>query len=602
MSWMLQEIRRYMDNLLSPHDDVPLAGKAPQDSVPQQLGVHPSNKEAFAKSFKLPDDVSFDDCGGAFVVDTTKKLSQGRVPKAQGRHSILSGIRIPNNDLWHEVLKTPRTPKKAKKRFIWLPDASQTTALVCVLGSPPVERDPMTLFFDRHSNYELHFFDDTTPHLNTWETELHISFYQVLETGKSQPPGMTKPFREPFPSKTPCDLTKASMGFRFFGDFFDRYWTCHFIEYVPSDGSEKTWDLPFDSSSSMSSKNREWKQRKVLELYLFERIVTKVVNSTREIYNRVRRELGVSGEVFSMVALDSGDYFSSSEHWQKCQETLQVVEDRLEHIATEVAKWDSRERDRGAERPRWTRRDERKYSGEIKKRLGSSNSKVRDLRRLKADITVLKDLLVSRQDQIRNDLSLRSDENIRFFTYVTVVFLPLGFAASIFSMSEVPDGQLVGSMAIVATVALVLTGLALTTNGISRKLPRLSETALKRSYLAKSSRKREEGQIAAPDNSGNHAADAGPRRQRTIWYIRFWLMYVLVEMPAHRVALAYNAMNQDKWTLMTGVSIVPALVLLPYCLFVWLVRVIGYNTIDLTRRLWGGSSNKGIYYLGEMFY
>ncbi|KAK8062097.1 hypothetical protein PG997_014194 [Apiospora hydei] len=413
-SWIRQEIKRYMDNLLLPHDDVPLAGKAPVDTVPQQHDVRPSSKEAFAKSYILPDGVNFDDCGGAFVVDTTKKISQGRNPKAQGRHNILSGVRIPNDDLWHEVLKSPRTPKKAKKRFIWLPDASQTTALVCVLGSPPVERDPMTLFFDRHSNYELYFFDDTTPHLNTWETELHISFYQVLETGKSQPIGMTKPFREPFPSKTPCDLTKASMGFRFFGDFFDRYWTCHFIEYVPSDGSEKTWDLPFDSSSSMSSKNREWKQRKVLELYLFERIVTKVVNSTREIYNRVRRELGVSGEVFSMVALDSGDYFSSSEHWQKCQETLQVVEDRLEHIATEIAKWDSRERDRGAERPRWTRRDERKYSGEIKKRLGSSNSKVRDLRRLKADITVLKDLLVSRQDQIRNDLSLRSDENIRF--------------------------------------------------------------------------------------------------------------------------------------------------------------------------------------------
>ncbi|KAK8062096.1 hypothetical protein PG997_014193 [Apiospora hydei] len=152
-------------------------------------------------------------------------------------------------------------------------------------------------------------------------------------------------------------------------------------------------------------------------------------------------------------------------------------------------------------------------------------------------------------------------------------------------MSEVPDGQLVGSMAIVATVALVLTGLALTTNGISRKLPSLSETALNRSYLAKSSRKRE-GQVAAPDNSGDHAADVGPGRQRTIWYIRFWLMYVLVEMPAHRVALAYNAMNQDRWTLMTGVSIVPALALLPYCLFVWLVRVIGYNTMDLTRRVW----------------
>lgn len=404
----------------------------------------------------------------------------------------------------------------------------------------------------------------------------------------TEPIGIPKPFRESFPGKSPCDLTKASMGFRFFGDFFDRYWTCHFVEYIPSDGPEKAWDLPFDSWSSRSTKNREWKQRKVLELYLFERIVTRVVTSTREIYERVRKELGVSGEVFSMVALDSGDYFSSSEHWQKCQETLQVVEDRLEHITTEIAKWDSRERDRGSEKPRWTRNDERKYSGEIKKRLGSSNSKVRDLRRLKADITVLKELLISRQDQIRNDLSLRSDENIRFFTYVTVVFLPLGFAASIFSMSEVPDGQLIGSMAVVAAVALILTGFALTTNGISRKLPDLSRNTVKRSYLAKLETKREGQAITAAEGNSGHSqpAAAEMERKQPRWYLWFWLTYVLIEKPARRVSMAYKDMKDQRWTVATGASVVVALFLLPYCLCVWLVQVVTYNVIDLTKRVW----------------
>lgn len=63
--------------------------------------------------------------------------------------------------------------------------------------------------------------------------------------------------------------------------------------------------------------------------------------------------------------------------------------------------------------------------------------------------------------KIRNDLSLQGSENVRFLTYVTVVFLPLGFATGIFSMSGAPDGKVLGSMATCAVVALLLTVLAL---------------------------------------------------------------------------------------------------------------------------------------------
>ncbi|KAK6840080.1 hypothetical protein PG987_005946 [Apiospora arundinis] len=569
------EIFQYFEKLLLVHPGASSSIEdLPRPNGPQQPDVRSPSKGPFTRPLPVPDDVIFGDHPGAFVVDTSKKLSQGREQKAHNyEYNEFSWGRIPNDKLWDRVLRVPRKPQKAKKRFIWLSDADMTTALLCFLGSPQVERDPMSLFFDRHFNYELWFFDDTTPHLNTWETELHISFYQVLEPKKTPPTGIPTLFRESFPGKSPCDLTKASMGFRFFGDFFDRYWTCHFIEYVPSEGPKRAWDLPFENSNSRSTTNREWKQRKVLELYLFERIVAKVVRSTREIYERVREGLDVSGEVFSMVALDSGDYFSSSENWQKCQETLQVVEDRLEHIFTEIAKWNSRETDRGSERPRWTRSDERKYSSHIKKRLQLSNNKVRDLRRLKADITVLKDLLMSRQDQIRNDLALKSDENIRFFTYVTVVFLPLGFAASIFSMSEVPDAQLIGNMAIVAAVALILTAFALTTNWISRKLPGMWEGTMKRSYLA---------------NRKAPGTKQPPRTPGSAW---LWLM-----KPREKRRGAYEDMNKRKpadggvkkvdWTFMTRANVVAAFFLLPHCLFIWLVQVIAYNAMDLLKRLW----------------
>ncbi|KAK8063172.1 hypothetical protein PG996_007824 [Apiospora saccharicola] len=584
-----QEIHRYVEILLSSNDNSMHTKQPPDDTGLHLRNARPSSDSNTAIPLGVPDRVDFDNHCGAFVSDTSKKLSSGRGQKAQdSEYNEYAGRIIPNMSLWHDVLKKPREPKKAKKRFVWLPEANPTTALVCFLGSPQVERDPMNLFFDRHSDYELYFFDDTTPHLNTWETELHISFYQILQPGQSQPTGIPKPFRATFLGKDSCELTKASMGFRFFGDFFDRYWTCHFIEYLPSDNSEKLWNFPFDGSNSRSTINGEWRQRKVLELYLFERIVTKVVSSTREIYELVRQELGVGGETFSMVALylDSDDYFSSSEHWQKCQEALQVIEDQLEHIATEIAKWESRERSRGQEKPRWTRRDERKYSGAIKKRLGACNSIVRDLRRLKADITVRKQLLISRQDQIRNDLSLNSAENIRFFTYVTVVFLPLGFSASIFSMSEVPDGQLIGEMAIVAAIALILTAVALATYGMSRKLPRLSETTVKRSQFVKNNNKKRDIRDDV-ENSGGPSAATQIAKKKTIWFIGFWLTYAFVEKPLGWVILGLDVMYQPKWNGVSVFSIAVALCLLPYCLLVCVVRVLAYNTMDLARHLWG---------------
>lgn len=620
VSRIRQEIQRYADKLLHPEkppritslqqndvnnvrqpNEVPTSG-CDTAASPLTEPVHRSSEERLPSEERpasnalppspatVPDEVNFGSHCGAFVVDTTKKVSQGRGQKAQGPISNeFFGRCISNTILWHKVLKIPRKPKKAKKRFIWLTEANPTTALVCFLGSPQVERDPMNLFFDRHSDYELFFFDDTTPHLNTWETELHISFYQILRDGESQPTGIPKPFKGSFLDNSSSKLTKASMGFRFFGDFFDRFWTCHFIEYLPSGGSGKVWDFPFDSSNSRYTVNGMWRQRKVLELYLFERIVDKVVSSTREIFDLVRTELGVSGEAFSMGALNSDDYFTFSEHWQKCQEALQVVEDQMEHIATEIAKWESRERSRGQENPRWTRRDERKYSGAIKKRLGACNSMVRDFRRLKVDITVRKQLLIGRQDQIRNDLSLNSAENIRFFTYVTVVFLPLGFAASIFSMSEVPDGQLIGSMAIVAAIALILTAVALATYGVSRKLPGLSKNTVRTSQLAHTNRKRVEQ--AGTEKSGDHVAATQIAKKKTIWYIGFWLTYVFVEKPLAYVALGFDAMDQPKWNWVTGFRIAVTIFLLPYCLFVCVVRVLAYNAMDLTRVVWGESTD-----------
>jgi hypothetical protein len=61
----------------------------------------------------------------------------------------------------------------------------------------------------------------------------------------------------------------------------------------------------------------------------------------------------------------------------------------------------------------------------------------------------------------REDLDLRRANDLRLFTYVTVVFLPISFATGVFSMSDAPTAGLMGSMATTATLALLVTVVAL---------------------------------------------------------------------------------------------------------------------------------------------
>lgn len=63
---------------------------------------------------------------------------------------------------------------------------------------------------------------------------------------------------------------------------------------------------------------------------------------------------------------------------------------------------------------------------------------------------------------MRGDLELRGADDIRLFTYVTVVFLPVGFATGIFSMSDTPSSHTLIRMIITAVVALLVTVIALT--------------------------------------------------------------------------------------------------------------------------------------------
>ncbi|KAI1858954.1 uncharacterized protein JN550_012312 [Neoarthrinium moseri] len=589
----------------------------------------------------------------ASVSDTRQKVSQGKKKPRYGGDDpnpikddgYWEMSRMSNDSLFQRLSRF-RTPAEAKKRFIWLPKPNAETALVCYLGTPGDERTAISSFFDRHAHHDLYFFDDTTRFLNTWETEIHLTFYQLVDSrneSELRSPSILRRGKDDLPGSKASRITRASMGFRFHGDLFDRYWTCHFIECTLTSSESERSEL----SSHYSFKERTWRQRKVLELYLFDRILTKLVSSTTDIIEKLKNELGVREGAFSFVDLKSDDYFSSSDRWQEAQQTLQAIENHLEQVEALVSRWESREDDRGSEKPRWTRNDERKYRGDIKKLLGSNNNKIKNLRSLRIETGSLRELLGARQEQISSDLSLRGAEDIRFFTYVTVVFLPLGFAASIFSMSGTPEGSLIGNMAACALVALVLTVFALVnaeTLGakfakLSSRIEQFSERHMEKSslfglhkkgpkdddqkpidkYHKGNDQKAEKGEAGIdssqknqkktePSTPGLFSSPEGPSKvagkrsgknedlppshrrvgpsRKKSWHAWFWLRYFLIEFPARRVASAYRDMRSRRFTWMTGLNGIGGIILLPWCIIVFLAQIVGANLVDLSRTLW----------------
>lgn len=173
----------------------------------------------------------------------------------------------------------------------------------------------------------------------------------------------------------------------------------------------------------------------------------------------MRKELRVQqGYGFSFPVIPSSeDYFFSSAQWRKFQDLLQAIDENLGEVKMEVSKWTSREEDRGQEKPRWTRDRELKYGATMKKLQVATEKQIRNLHSVHSSVKSLEETLVRRMEQIREDIALRGSEDIRFFTYVTVVFLPLGFASGIFSMNGTPAPDLVNALVICAVVSHLVT-------------------------------------------------------------------------------------------------------------------------------------------------
>ncbi|KAL5044999.1 hypothetical protein BDW71DRAFT_208860 [Aspergillus fruticulosus] len=377
----------------------------------------------------------------SFIEDVRKSRKQhkrGRPPKSV-KHEVWSFLA-----LW-EYLGKPRYAASAKKRFIYLKSIDPVRAMICCVASPESERMSLAQFFDRHGKSKPYLYDDTAVALNLWVTEVYFQFFYKVKHSQKPPAQGSAMFGQLKPSGRPLCLVNAFTGFRIVGDFFDRYWTCH---YIDGDIDDDTRSIYYDAS--------DWQQRKVLELILLSRVLERVCKSTEEILDEVERE---PSENRHSILEDEYDSLEdrSPESLRECERILLLLKKNMSSLREVIDQWDVRESSQGRERPRWTRRDEQKYRKSIKQKRAVLEGHVRDVRTKELHIEFLLNRVTGAQEAIRSKKSLREAENITLFTYVTVFFLPAGLAVSIFSMGGIPSRTVVGWMIVTAAVALVTT-------------------------------------------------------------------------------------------------------------------------------------------------
>ncbi|OJD40288.1 mg2+ transporter zinc transport protein [Diplodia corticola] len=243
------------------------------------------------------------------------------------------------------------------------------------------------------------------------------------------------------------------------------------------------------STKQLNRTKHPWQQRKILELVIFDLTLSEIESNTGVILSWIRRKVLENDDWNGTEKRGERDEGVNQKEVGTADEELKVISDdhdiaastpfsplalSLEEGVKFLEKGDSasyfsiikrwrlyeqnrRESDRKPENPRWTMNDEKEFRPIINKLLVQNQRRHRDLERLKTTIQTFRQFLSGRLESIRDDMSFRGSENMSLFTYVTVIFLPLGFATGIFSMSEAPARLTLASMAVTAAISLFVT-------------------------------------------------------------------------------------------------------------------------------------------------
>ncbi|KAJ4386032.1 hypothetical protein N0V93_008923 [Gnomoniopsis smithogilvyi] len=395
-----------------------------------------------------------------------------------------------------DKLAEARRAQNAKKRCIWLSNPDPESARRFLIASvSDVEKQPLTLFLDHHFQRTKDVHDDTSLALNVWNSEVHLSFHCLCENmpAKDVEGARISDASLPcirLPGSPTQVLRRAFMSYRFHGDIFDRYWTCHILDtqIMPQTNESDEMRLGLElllpkeihrSVFKFADLHKALWQRKVLELVLLMRMLLAISGNTNLIIGHLKGLLSLSrGPQPNTRPGQQGSPRSPSDAsalQYQCVDTLNDVESDLTSSLEIIQKWGDRTQSHGDEKPRWTLKDEDKYRRSIRGVQASLDKLTSEIRKQREEVKVLQKRFKSESKQCRTIFvdgqkskkeakekeratrDANSERNIRWFTYVTIVFAPLGFAQGFYSMGGTPSPELVKSLATFSVAALAVT-------------------------------------------------------------------------------------------------------------------------------------------------
>lgn len=440
-----------------------------------------------------------------------------------------------------DVLSPVRKVETAKKRLLYFYAANKQSASICLAATERSERDNMRRFFEKHSRYDKHSTDQCSMIHNSWESEFHLSYYQLLD-GPITLRGIPRPESAQIPGGQGKFIARASVSFRFNGDFCDRFWTCHMLEYTHQ--RLAMVDGLFAS--------KDYRQRKILEQHYFASILTSLNQSMGDILAELKDRLAFKRGSLPPSIPSNTAYTYWSAVWREFEPLIQTLEDDLVSTQITIGRWESREEDRGKEQPRWTRNDERKHRASITRIRRNIKHQRDKLQHLQSNVKLLRESYSNGLVKAREELSFRSEQNIARFTYVTVVFLPLGFTASIFSMSGSPERILVINVVVASIIALAVTvvtlmntrALASVSEIFSKRFKDLTDRAKESSVMAENQKNQEKNDATPTDGEYDPTLLWKSSKDVSSWRLFFWISYIFVEVPAKSVAIAYHRLKR----------------------------------------------------------
>lgn len=450
---------------------------------------------------------------------------------------------------FYNHLVQPRTFDEAKKRLIELASHDQEIVLICWLTAPQQEKPNFLEFLRRHGSSESFFGERVDWKGNIWETEFHLGFHQLLH----QPHYLhledqlyrIKKMPSLLKASDQREIAPVTMSLRFVGDLRDRSWTCHYFSSVArKNGFTGLVDQYIDSGTDDEDFYMEViGQRKVLEMAYVEKMLIEVGKSSDEISSAFQSELEVPE---TRDPLNESYEFNDgySRLYSKAAEILRDVVKHLDSAIGAIEEWEKREETKPI-RSRWSQKDHNRYGQKLIDLTHKCKRSIQQLRIQKNRLQEQQKLAERHHTNLITYMQLqdartssRSAEDVRLFTYITIVFLPLSFTSSLFSMQGPPPGSTISVMVQTTVITLVLTVVFLLNMRVLNRnwqfwLYRLNANARKKMKATKHawgfpwlkiSKDLEDAarlRLTKPDNENYLPAES------KWWYFLCWLSYML---------------------------------------------------------------------------